>query len=144
MADWVKSLSLVLHYLYYLFSILTAMFVCVSARVYLCEYLDMLPEGLSWLQFKRVGFALCLRSRLTMLVCKRWNKHPHPFTLDPGQMKTLLGLHYLHLFSNQYKNKNPFHSRLLMFSEDHPIKSYRRYGSYPHFYCYGADVDMKM
>lgn len=56
-----------------------------------CEYLcECLPEGLSWLQFNRVGLAPCLRSWLTMLVCKRWEKHPHPFSLDPRK-KSFLG-----------------------------------------------------
>lgn len=50
-------------------------YLCVC--VYLCEYMNALPEGLSWLQFNRVGFAPCLRSWLTMLVCKRWEKYPH-------------------------------------------------------------------
>lgn len=33
------------------------------------------------MQFSRVGFAPCLRSWLTMLVCKRWDKHNH-FSLN--------------------------------------------------------------
>jgi len=34
------------------------------------------PEGLSWLEFSRVGSALCFNSWFTMWVCRDTNTHP--------------------------------------------------------------------
>lgn len=92
----------------------------------------MLPEGLSWLQFKRVGFTPCLRSWLTMLVCKRWEKHPHQFSLDPRKIQTFLG--HCFFFQTIIQQQESFHCRFLIFIVS--LFEERRCGSYSHFYCY--------
>lgn len=107
-------------------------YLCVYTR--LCECLNMLPEGLSWLQFSRVGFAPCLRSWLTMLVCKRWEKHPHPFSLDSRNFQTFLG-HFKLLSNHQCESKK---SILCQIFEEAPVKGHRRNGGYSHVCCYSA------